>query len=632
MAYIQPLFSAVNLPLVDDEYIQPPASATNFDFATQASLIQYSRVPDIVVAVGTPWDPQPVGQAVERVAPFETAEQLDGLRGITSNQASAVVEPEKHLLFGRSLQRDLHKAAVWERANPFHRNLRSPYDMPEIKDIDGLAGLWETASVILDRYRSAPFTITTPFRDRALTSWFFSSDLVGELWRREENLPAPLGLVAQGVANLEFADVRRIYRVSDFELGHPFAPHPIQPKDVQYVKRFGVGAEADILKHLPWGPAGSRDTTLEFPYPQYPGPIEFPGTFTIPTLGFYVVANSAQIVRVSDSMDVPAKAVTLTASVDNYGWGFTATLSRRAAIELVRGSEGEPVEVDVHVNGNVWRIVVDLWQESRTFRSGDVQIQGRSRSAYLADPYMPAQDYVESSGLLMQQLAAQELPPSWSMEWNAADWFVPGDVWRYQALTPMDAIARLAAAAGGFVHTDPLTDKLIVDRLYPAPPWELVNIGPDIQIPRDVMVQTSSRKVPGSGANGVYVFGGSVAAYHGDVIRRLTNGQPRAPTVVNPLVTDRNGAEALGIVALAEKGRQSEESYSIPVSASLGGVVPLGALIEVGKDVSGTFLPDWRGLVRGVTVGVAATRAGNGGVKLQVRQSVNLIRHFNEPV
>jgi hypothetical protein len=101
-----------------------------------------------------------------------------------------------------------------------------------------------------------------------------------------------------------------------------------------------------------------------------------------------------------------------------------------------------------------------------------------------------------------------------------ADWSVPAGAWAYQRLAPIDAIARIAAAGGAYVQTDRETKDLYVEQRYPGAPWTWAQASPDFEIPRDVLVQRSSQKKPGTGKNAVYVHGGAVGGVYKRVLRR----------------------------------------------------------------------------------------------------------------
>lgn len=354
------------------------------------------------------------------------------------------------------------------------------------------------------------------------------------------------------------------------------------------------------------------------------------GPIQIPTRRIYIVQNSAQLVRVADGRDIPAAAVTLAIDADSWSWSLSATLAGAGALALVEGSDGAPIEIDALINGHGWRVLIDGWQLQEAWQRGGGTIRGRSRAAYLAAPYAQARDYTEESERTAQQLAAQELPPGWTLDWQLPDWLVPAGAWSYQGLAPIDALSRIAAAGGGYVQAHPSDDTVRVQPRYPAAPWDWPAQAEVLQLPRDVLLARGSDKAPGDRRNAVYVHGHDPGGILARVVRTGTAGDRLAETIVDPLITDPIPARARGIAALAATGRQATETHELPLSASLGGLILPGRLLAAGTATGASFAGDWRGLVRGVSVSASATRAANGGAALSVRQRLTIERHYEE--
>ena len=350
--------------------------------------------------------------------------------------------------------------------------------------------------------------------------------------------------------------------------------------------------------------------------------------FIIPTRRIYTVSNSAYIVRVTDGRDIAASSVSLSINADNYAWDMTANVTGQQALDLVEGSDGQPVEVDVYINGTTWTVIIDEWalQEAARQRSGT--ISGRSRSAYLAGPYASARDYQEPYDRNAQQLAQQELPSGWAMAWHAEDWLVDAGAWRYKDLTPIQAIDRLAKAAGAYILPDTDQDIITIKPRYPTAPWTWAASTPDIDIPRAIMTRRSSSKKPGSGINAVFVQGGNVGGKLAKVVRYGTAGDILGQTIVDELITDFDPATALGIAAISDSQRIATENYQLPLSAAYGGLILPGTMIGSGTDSGSGFVRDWVGIARGVTVSAQAARAGSRGVSLNVTQSIDIQRNF----
>lgn len=351
-------------------------------------------------------------------------------------------------------------------------------------------------------------------------------------------------------------------------------------------------------------------------------------TFIIPTRRIYTVSNSAYIVRKADGRDIAASSVSLSINTDNYAWDMNAQVTGQQALDLVEGSDGQPVEVDLYINGTTWTLLIDQWALKEAARQRVGTISGRSRSAYLAGPYASARDYQEPYDRNAQQLAQQELPSGWAMGWEAQDWLVPGGAWNYKDMTPIQAIDRLAKAAGAYIAPDTNKDIITIKPRYPTAPWTWDEATPDIDIPRAIMMQRSSAKKPGSGINAVFVQGGAVGGKLAKIVRYGTAGDILGQTIVEELITDYDPATALGIAAISDSQRTATESYELPLSQDYGGLILPGTMIGSGTDNGSGFVRDWVGIARGVKVSAQAARAGSRGVSLNVTQNIDIQRNF----
>lgn len=634
MAYLTPPGAVADFDLKDGgTYLNPPGAVADFDLADYGlPPIEYPPIPGVVASIATRWNRPPVKEH-SAVSRFGATTPREITPGIAASSASRRPEPTVRARHSDAQHRDQSRASPWSAAQSRERALTAPSTQAPPKDIDSQPMRWQDAGRQLAADMAAPFLVKTPWKDREAIEQWRSSAVHAPTWRREANIPGPLAIPMPGTAHITLDRRLRPYSPGHLTIGYRWQANPVQPKDSDLLAPHSDAEHKDLKHTMPWGPSGSRDTTLGFEYPDYSGPVtdpDQPETFFIPTLRIYIVTNSASIVRVSDGRDVPASAVSMSISADTYSWDLSATLAGRDALALVEGTDGEPVEVDVTINGEAWRVLIDGWRLSEAWRNNGGTVRGRSRAAYLAAPYALPRDYVEDSTQLAQQLADQELPPGWTLQWDIDDWTVPAGAWKYQGLTPIDAISRIAAAGGGYVQADQSLDKVIVKPLYPAAPWAWDAETPHFAVPRDIIVQRSSDKRPGQGVNAVFVHGGDPGGILAKVVRTGSAGDVLTTTVVDSLITATEPARARGIAAIARTSRQSMESHELPLSAAYGGLIETGSLVAIGSEVGGVFTGDWRGIVRGVSVRAAATRARNGGVALNVRQSIEIERHFEE--
>lgn len=336
----------------------------------------------------------------------------------------------------------------------------------------------------------------------------------------------------------------------------------------------------------------------------------------VPIKRVYIVSNSARITRVADGADIPVQSVALSIDVDSFAWSLRASLAGPTARQMIGEANGAPVEVDAHINGETWRVLIDGWSRSREFANHTVNVTGRSLAAYLAAPYATPVSYTETQNRLAQQLALRELPTGWTLDWQVADWLVPAGVWTYAGQTPIESIGTIAAAAGGYLQADMAAQSIHALKRYPHPYWEWAAQTPDITLPLDVITQMGSDWQPAEDANAVYISGREQGVLV-NVKRTGTAGNLVLPTIVDPLITDVDPARGRGTAELAATGQQSRERVNLPLDSNIAGLLKPGTLAEVSDTTP------WRGLVRATSINAQRTDAGG----LSVRQQVELERH-----
>jgi hypothetical protein len=635
MTYTIPAPDAADFNFAAEGYTIPAADAVDFNLAELGGGGGvYTIVPGVIASVGTVWRKRPARKQHVVASGFGDAPERTIRRALNAADAERIHYNPTVSGFGDAPERSIARSLAHEDSNPRDTCRSSPHG--NARQLDGASRLsqWANASITLDPPWFMMHEDGTP-RDIQPTQRWWETDVYrqgvpGEVvfWRRQGAYISPAAVTANLHVVLPPTTPWPDFRIID---GETTLEARISPSDPYVRTRHGVAEHRDVDPALPWGPGGRRDTTLDFEYPAEGDTVPAPGdTFLIPVRRLYVVSNSAQIVRVSDGRDIPAQSVQLSTSIGNFGWSMSASLSGRDTLALVEGTDGEPIEVDVTINSTTWRIIVDGWSlsEASTGRRGT--IRGRSRSAYLAAPYASPGDHEQTSSILVQQAAADALPPGWNLSWSAADWIIPANVFKYQGQTPIEVVNRLAEAGGAYVQTDREGDILLVKQRYPLAPWLWHLRSPDYEIPRDVIVQRGSTKKPGQGRNAIYIHGGRTNGILARVLRQGTAGDNLLPTLVDDLITDTVPARHRGIAELAAQMRLSQEQHELPLSVSLGGLMLPGSFVAVGDAPGGVFSQDWIGLVNGTTVSAQAQRAGDRGVNLKVRQLLEIERHFED--
>ncbi|MFM5576891.1 hypothetical protein ACET8O_20250 [Aeromonas veronii] len=329
-------------------------------------------------------------------------------------------------------------------------------------------------------------------------------------------------------------------------------------------------------------------------------------TVVIPTRRVYFVSNSASIVRASDGRNIAATVVSVDLDIDSWAWQFSATLPSIADAEAVRGEE-----VSITINGHEFLMKVDSYRDNRSWGQEGATIGGRGLSAYLSSDYVVESSYIEPQARTMAQLAAEQLPNGWVLDWRASDWLVPGGVFSFDKMAPISVIQLLAESAAAWVLPDPVTRKLTIKPRYPAEPWKLVTATPDIVIPEAIMVTLASDHINGKLVNGVYVAGRS-HGINGRVVRQGSGGDRLLPPLFNDLCVDVVAARALGIEALAKAGQRTTHEIELPVSSDTGLILP-GMIAETSKG-------------RGYTRSLRLSAKVDGDSKLVTRQQITIER------
>ncbi len=347
---------------------------------------------------------------------------------------------------------------------------------------------------------------------------------------------------------------------------------------------------------------------------------------TVPTQKVYFIVNNLSLKRVSDNVQVGVSSVTVGIDKSSWCWSFAATIPY-TELEKVEPSVSGPVEVELDINGLLWRFLVEDYSNRKEFAKSAVSIRGRSVTAYLESPRAPTRSYAQTSTIFSRALAEAELErpglvTGFTLDWQLIDslgWLMPADTWSYSDLTPMQVIQSIAQGAGGFVNSHPSAKEIIVLPEYPVPYWEWAAATPAKIIPKSVIKSQNLQWQEKPSYNGVYVIGENTGV-NAFVKRAGTDGSLQAPMFVSPMISAQEAARNKGMSILSAGGKQAQIGLELPMVPSLGLVTP-GMLIEVTAVGIGAE-PSWRGLVRSTSISATWNDA------LTVSQSIELERHY----
>lgn len=370
------------------------------------------------------------------------------------------------------------------------------------------------------------------------------------------------------------------------------------------------GTALDIACPLPVSPGEIQLRIGRSPCPLVPA-------VSVPIKKVYRVLNSCSLVRLPDRAPLAVTAMTVETDADSWCWALSATLAGPDGWALLQPQPPAflPVEVEAAINGHVWRFLLDTPSASRKFNENRQSLKGRSRSAWLADPFTAPSSGVEAHPRTAQQLAEQALENlGWSLVWELpVDWLVPGGLYSWSG-TPIDQLVSLVKPVDGCLYTDPSAAILTAYPRYPSPSWLWDGQTADVGIPESAVISLDRSPENRPVLNGCYVSG-TLHGYTAWVKVAGTDGAlvPAEP-IVDPLLCHADALRARGVAVLSAAGPGHALSAELLLTAEGGtgpGLLRPGLLAEI----AGV-----RGMVRSVRVS-ASWSSG-----LQVRQQVGIER------
>lgn len=341
----------------------------------------------------------------------------------------------------------------------------------------------------------------------------------------------------------------------------------------------------------------------------------------------YIVINDVSVVRLPDRAPIAVLDLALAGGADSWGWTVDLTLADAGSLALLQPGSGGPRQIEVALNGYLWTFVVEAYSGTRDHLQQGIRVSGRSRTALLAAPYAPARNKVSEFERSAAQLVDEELAGTgYTADYGTVDWLVPPGAWYYDATAPLDAIARVAAASGAVVQSDPEALELQIRPRYPHSPWTWPEVTPDHLLFDDVVINESLQVRSAPLYNAVVVTGELAGKGVTATITRAGEGADLyAPQASDPLINTDAVAIERGRNALSDRGEQAAIEHTVPLfrepvlPGQIGRVLPL-ELLEV-QSAGGT----WHGLCTAVRIDV---RVDNNATVIE--QTVTLERHYSD--
>lgn len=341
------------------------------------------------------------------------------------------------------------------------------------------------------------------------------------------------------------------------------------------------------------------------------------GRLLIPIRRSYRVLNSAALIRVSDGADIHATGLSIATDLGSWCWQISVNdwIGPTAHSRIPEF----PGLLQATVNGFQWQFVVDDVQRVRKFGDYRGQLTGRSAIAALSAPFASQKTYRESNLRTAVQLALQELPPGYTLDWQLPDWTVPGGVFQYENLTPIQIIARIAQAAGGRIYSDP-SDKIIhAVPKWTRLPWRWNDAAADVTLPSSYTLRETLSNQDGAEYEAVMVSGGVNQGIVIMATREGMAGTTYAPSAVDALIVHPDPGRGKAGQVLADAWPMRNYTLDLPLQAPPGGaglILPGTTLDFADGPVDG-----WRGLV--VSTQISASIAPDGA--LAVNQQLRLV-------
>ena len=294
----------------------------------------------------------------------------------------------------------------------------------------------------------------------------------------------------------------------------------------------------------------------------------------------YVVINSIEIRRADDpeGPPLPSEAFNMTLDRDSWTWSFSATFHRDARDAVTPGPGGAPVELEVRINNQPFRLQAERVGRSVRFPERLVKVSGRGRAALLDAPHAAVQtfgnpDAARTAQQLMQDvLTVNGVGIGWAVDFGLTDWLVPAGAFLHQG-TWAGAINEIASAAGGYVQPHDTAATLRVLPAWPTPWWEWGSLAPDIELPAGIAEVEDTEWIDKPAYNRVFVSG-EAGGVLGDYKRAGTAGDVLRPMVVHPLITHADAARQRAIAELADAGRAIHQQLTLMVLPETGVIRP----------------------------------------------------------
>lgn len=489
---------------------------------------------------------------------------------------------EPRMVHGLAARMERTGADRWQLARPSSATPAVPWNKSASAGIErdtawalaqqagGVWALVHQAAAILKQQSATPWALAVP----ASGLWALVHQAAA-LHRRQAASPWQLAQSrdATRLSQHGLGEARRRSLLAPWQTSRPVPPGrevwpPVDP---------GARPPREINTHLVFACPAWAGGPVHLVFGRVCGAEQPQATVVVPVRSVYMIVNTASLRRVSNNQSLPTYSTSLTIDSDSWTWSFSATMPADALSMIQRVDPSEPVEVELSINGNTYRALIESAVRSRTFKDWTLTVRGRGLGAVLDTPYAPQQVFLNTAPRTAQQLMEDALTVNgqsigWTLDWGITDWLVPAQAWSHQG-SMMSAVNTIAAAAGAYIQPHPTSQILRVLPKYPSAPWDWATVTPDYQLPADVMSVEGIEWVDRADYNRVFVSGVQHGVI-GQVTRLGTAGDLVAPMVTDPLITHVDAARQRGLSELAKGGRWAEMNLKLPALPGVGVIHP----------------------------------------------------------
>lgn len=352
----------------------------------------------------------------------------------------------------------------------------------------------------------------------------------------------------------------------------------------------GVSSITPPVKHVCWSPSLPANLLFDEAWTTaLPAHLVFAcrgssppkpdASIVVPSLRSYIMINSIEIRR-ADSLagdPLPSEAFAMSLDHQSWTWTFSATFHHSVADAVSPGPDGEPVELDVRINGQPFRLLSERSGKSARFPERLVKVSGRGKACLLADPHAPEQTFGNiaprsAHQLMLDVLTINGAGMGWSVDWQLEDWVVPGNEWTHKG-TYISALADIAGAAGGYLQPHDTLQTIRVLPRWVKPWWEWDGLVADISLPAGMGEVEESDWVTEPLYNRIFLEGGA-GGITADFSRSGSDGLILKPMVVHPLITSVDVARQRAIAELSESGRKVDKTLTMAILPETGVIRP----------------------------------------------------------